>query len=376
MPVNKNGKQYYTDEQYQAARYEASALEYARAEGYSLVRRGKYYAMQEHDSFVFAPNGMWFWNSHDMKGGAIEFLTQVEHRSLVEAVLTLSGEQKRDQSPRQIHESLTSPYMLKDKSMEEKKPFELPPKADNFKRLFAYLCGARGLDRGIVQELVHDRKLYEGVAEFKDKATGQIQYLHNAVFVSYDQDGIAQNGFLRGLSTKSYFKGEIESSNKLFPFVMQGYPNSDTVAIFEAPIDAVSQATIEKLNGQDYRSIDRLAGGGNTPVETYLNYLKQNPNIKNMLICTDNDEAGNVFAEKLKNALHENSFTADGGFHIFRKCPAEGKDFNNQLMSIRKDLSEREVSAKTPQVDEPPDRGCDEDGFFPQLDEDEEECEP
>ena len=69
MPLSKNGVPYYTDAQYDLARYESSALEYARATGYQLEKKGGWWTMKAHDSFVFAPNGMWFWNSREMKGG-------------------------------------------------------------------------------------------------------------------------------------------------------------------------------------------------------------------------------------------------------------------------------------------------------------------
>ena len=63
MATSKNGKNYYTKEQYQYAKYQASALEYALSKGYKLIPKGQYYTMPEHDSMVFAPNGMWYWNS-------------------------------------------------------------------------------------------------------------------------------------------------------------------------------------------------------------------------------------------------------------------------------------------------------------------------
>ena len=90
MPISKNGKAYYTKEQYEIARYDSSALEYAQAQGYSLIRQGSYYTMAEHDSMIFTPRGNWFWNSRHVSGGALEFMIYYEGKTLTEAVLTLA----------------------------------------------------------------------------------------------------------------------------------------------------------------------------------------------------------------------------------------------------------------------------------------------
>ena len=72
MPVSKNGKLYYTKEQYEKARYCANALDYARKQGYELVRQSAgYYCLKDHDSMIFTPTGHWFWNSRGLSGGAM-----------------------------------------------------------------------------------------------------------------------------------------------------------------------------------------------------------------------------------------------------------------------------------------------------------------
>lgn len=357
MPISRNGKAYYTEEQYNIARYESSALEYARAAGYRLIQKGGYYAMADHDSFVFAPNGMWFWNSRDMKGGAIEFLTQVEHLSQVEAVLTLAGERVNERARRTRLPTETPPALYrKQENTAEKKPFELPPKADNYKRLFAYLCNTRGLDKEIVQSMVRQGQLYEGVTQYKT-ADGEIAHFHNAVFVGTDRDGTPRNGFMRGLGTTVSYKGEVEGSDKTYPFVLGGEGRARTLAIFEASIDAVSHATIAKMDGQDWRDTDRIAVGGNAPPESYLRYLAAHPEIKSVVICTDNDKAGNLFAQKIRAALLEAGYTKEQGYQCSRQIPTGHKDFNEYLMSCRALETER-AEEQHPEQEE--------DGIFPE----------
>ncbi len=479
MPISKNQKPYYTDDQYKLARYEASALEYAKAAGYQLIKKGGWWTMKEHDSFVFAPNGMWFWNSHDMKGGAIEFLTQIEHKTMVDAVLTLAGERAaqrtssatlskaaneekpfygtieyygqsgtvvdsiyldnrptylaeikdsqdvgrtincREITPEEFNNAMNSgrtvfrysndkvfnmceskfkdidemasklsnPALSKiraslingikenisfvvdfekayvisngftsaiyesydyifDESgyvaheiIKEAKPFELPPKAENSKRLFAYLCGSRGLDRDIVHDLIKQGKIFESSAGYtKD---GEIKTLNNAVFVGFDKDGNARSGFQRGLVTNSEhpFKRDVAGSEKEYAFSIDG-KDVDTVAVFEASIDAISHATIAKLSDQDYTVIDRISLGG-IAFNALQRYLNDHPNIKNVILCVDADQAGDNAAENLKNELYKAGFTPENGYHSERQIPTGHKDFNEYLISYREALEEQ-----------------------------------
>ena len=360
MPISKNGVPYYTDAKYDLARYESSALEYARATGYQLEKKGGWWTMKDHDSFVFAPNGMWFWNSRDMKGGAIEFLTQIEHKSLVDAVLTLAGER--------VNEKQNSiPFAKKQDKAEDKKPFELPPKADNFKRLFAYLCGARALDKEIVQDLVKQGKIYESTRDYKKD--GETKSLHNAVFVGFDKDGQARSGFQRGLTSnvEHPFKRDVAGSEKEYAFCIEG-KDTDTVAVFEASIDAISHAPIAKLSGQDYKAIDRIALGGIAFI-ALQHYLAAHTNVKNVVLCVDADQAGDKAAEDLKTDLINAGYTQENGYHCERQLPTGHKDFNEYLISYREALEEQHTAVQSEkQLDTQ-----EEDGFFPEV-EPEEEC--
>lgn len=359
MPISKNGKLYYTDAQYNVARYESSALEYAKASGYQLEKKGSWWSMKEHDSFVFGSNGMWFWNSRDMKGGAIEFLTMIEHKSMVDAVLTLAGEQAAEKQN-------NGPYQKKENTEEEKKSFDLPPKADNFKRLFAYLCGSRGLDKEIVQELVRQGKIYESAKDYtKD---GETKSLHNAVFVGFDKDGNPRSGFQRGLTTNAVrpFKRDVAGSEKDYAFCIEGAKGVDTVAVFEASIDAISHATITKLTGQDWHSCDRIALGGIAFV-ALQQYLSENPDIKNIVLCVDADQAGDKAAESLKTALVDAGYSPKNGYHCERQLPTGHKDFNEYLMSYRAALQEQTENTKERKND----NGHEADGFFPEVSDEE-----
>ncbi|HAN44733.1 MAG TPA: hypothetical protein DCP97_05015 [Ruminococcaceae bacterium] len=313
MPVSKKtGELYYTDEQWKFARYQTSALEYAKQNGYPLVKKGSYYIHAEHDSMVFTENGQWFWNSHGLKGGAIEFITSYEHKSLKEAVLILNGEKISTASLDNSKRNYTAK-----KLEEEKAEFVLPAKNDDYKRMFAYLRKERCLDYEILSKLVHNKQLYESKEH------------HNCVFVSYDNQGNPKAAFQRGTISNAAepFKRDVPNSDKSYSFVLKGYETATTVAVFEAAIDAISQATIEKMHGLDYMTAHRLALGGIFD-KGLMRFLDDNPQIKKIALCLDNDDAGRKNADVIRSKL-ENM----GKYEVFEKYP-DNKDWNEDLKQL------------------------------------------
>ncbi|MEG1869648.1 MAG: DUF3991 and TOPRIM domain-containing protein, partial [Oscillospiraceae bacterium] len=311
MAVTKNGKLSFTQEQYDYARYEASALDYALANNYELEKSGRHYRMKEHDSMVFTENGGWFWNSRNMKGGAIEFITQYEHKSLVEAVLTLSEEKVFE------HQSTNEYTSSKEREAREPIPsaarsFELPERAINANRVFAYLSKTRKIDSDIVKQMVSQNRIYQS------KAYG------NAVFVGFDEKGNPQSAFQRGTLSEAEkpFKVDVENSKKEFPFHMPGKADSITVAVFESCIDAMSHATLEKIANKEYDRIHRISLGGTAP-NALDKFLEMNPTVKTVILCLDNDTAGKYATEQIcKHLLSKNN-----DYTVWSQEPL-GKDFN------------------------------------------------
>ena len=145
MAVSKNGRPYFSKEQYQTAR-SVSALEYAKQQGYDLVRKGRRCIMREHDSMVFLDDGRWFWNSRGLSGGALEFIQHYEGRSLPEAVLILNDQEILHSVPAQ-QEKAAAPV------------FSLPPRELNTRSLVDYLTLVRHLDSEIVTELIAQKRI-------------------------------------------------------------------------------------------------------------------------------------------------------------------------------------------------------------------------
>lgn len=306
MPINKAGKAYYTKEQYRIAKYERSALEYALQKGYPLIKEGKYYHMKGHDSMIFAPNGMWYWNSHGVQGKALDFMMIYEGKTAREAILELTEGQTVISAPVRLPLPPTQEAV-----------FTLPKKSGSTKRLFAYLCGKRRLKRGVVSELLDRELLYEGIYEAKGR-----QY-HNAVFVYYDPAGKAVGAFMRGIGAAPY-KREVVGSDKSYGWLLRCDGTAEAVYVFEAAIDAISQRC---LAGEADR-IDRLSLEGISPTPL-LNYLSRNPTVRRVVLMLDNDDAGRRAARRIAARLPPH-------ITVHTVLPPQGKDWNEALCIIEK----------------------------------------
>ena len=324
MPISRNRKLYFTDAQYKRAR-EYSALEYAIRAGYDLVKDGKSYYMRQHDSMIFTLDGRWFWNSHQVQGRALELLQYYEQLTLPEAVMRLVNGDYCSPVP--------SGSGKQPKHIPSSKPFELPERSPSFRRLFAYLCNTRKLDPDIVQELVRQKRIYECVRRYFSSGTKELRTAHNVVFVGLDEQGRPRSAFQRGTNTMTAYKRDVAGSQKKYGFCCPGQENVDTVAVFEAAIDAISHATLAKLQGEDWMARDRLALGGVSEAPL-IYYLQTHPLVQRIELCLDNDAAGIKATEALIKALRSAGYDTDRGYTLFSSSPPSwgGKDWNEYLV--------------------------------------------
>lgn len=327
MPISKSGNKYFTDGQLKLAT-DCSALEYARANHYDLVRQGARFIHRDHDSMIFLLDGRWFWNSRSLSGRALDLLIHYEGWSLVDAVLYLAGGDG--------HGSTRPAVSLTKQCSEpaEPTPFVLPARSKTQKHLFAYLCGYRKLDAEIIRDLVQGKRLYEGVHPYHAPDSDQQRECYNAVFLGLDNQETPQSAFQRGASSKSTFKCEVPGSKKLeHPFIIPGRPDATSVGFFEASIDAISHATLYKLNGVDYAVMERVAMGG-IAAEVAAIYLSHHPEKKTIHLCLDADEWGIKGADRIAVALRLKGYGEDSGYQFILDRVPVGKDWNQYLMAI------------------------------------------
>lgn len=325
-PISKNGKIYYTKEQYETAKYSSNALEYAQRQGYQLIRQGAYYTMKEHDSMVFTPNGSWFWNSRGVHGSALEFQIYYEGKPLTEAVLTLAGENELvNARPQEHHQNAPAPVNNPRQAQSSEYKFRLPDKADNFKQLFYYLCNTRKLEKPVVQEMIRQNSLYQSAAKLPNGNT-----VYNATFVYKNPQGQSVGAYQRGMIDREGqdpYKRDAPGSDKRWGWLLQSpFQPANEVKVFEGAIDAASEASLLSM-AKAWRSepVDRLSLEGLSfqPLE---NYLKNHPDVRKVTLMLDADAPGRRAAKEISEKL-----TAMG-YEVEDTVPALGqKDWNESL---------------------------------------------
>ena len=161
----------------------------------------------------------------------------------------------------------------------------------------------------------------------KNKLLFESRDYHNAVFIGYDPQGKMRYGNVRG--TMGDYKGDLSGSDKHYSFAIPG--ESDTVHLFESAIDLLSFATLELLEGRDWRQNHLLSLAGvyktkRTDVVPIAleQYLKDHPGVKTLRLHLDNDEIGRGAAAGIISGLN-------GRYQVFDEPPRYGKDVNDRL---------------------------------------------
>lgn len=133
--------------------------------------------------------------------------------------------------------------------------------------------------------------------ELAQELTEQVPY-HNCVFVGKDEQGQPKYAALRG--TYQYgrpFKAEAPGSDKRYGFCIPPTAESDTVAVFEAAIDAMAEMTLAGSAADKYRL---SLGGIYVPEQSHTikppaaleEFLRRHPHVVRMELCLDNDPPG------------------------------------------------------------------------------------
>lgn len=373
---------YVTKEQIERARNIDMVEFLERTEGFSVKKSGNGYRCDKHDSlFITNDRRGWYWNSRDEGGNnAIAFCMKIYGQSFTEAVKSLCGDIQMEYSPK---------YNTKKKSSEEKIEAHrlILPEQDhkengqrNYSNVIAYLCKTRGLEYSIVNQLIYDRKLYQGVGysglqlvgydssntpfyRFKNDVPENAPEYVTVELQAQKQKGekyicegfssehipeliergitkkyvnmIAVNGdgvmsryaFCRSVSDKSTYRVDLPGSDKKYSFSLIG-TNKNKLYVFESVIDMLSYASFYAIrNGQDsWQELTMISLGGKSDVA--LDEFLQNNSITEITFCLDNDDAGKHATEQLSDKY------ALKGYAVSKDIPLN-KDFNDDLKAFR-----------------------------------------
>lgn len=290
---------YFTEEQKERANH-VDLVDFLTKHGEKLFSSGREKRLASDRSITIRGNE-WYDHADNEGGQAVSFVRRFYNLEYPDAVtMLLDGEQG------QAYQT------YRQSKQETPKPFQLPEKSEDMHRVSAYLTKTRCLDRGIVSAFVETGMLYEDAK------------YHNAVFVGFDSNGTARHAHKRGTCTKgAAYKGNVEGCDPRYSFHFTG--QSDTIYVFEAPIDMLSFLTLYPKNWQQHSYVC-LCG---VAEHALLQMLKEHPDIQNVCLCLDHDAAGIEAAGRLEEILREQSRAE------VSSLKPRHKDWNEDLKAAR-----------------------------------------
>jgi hypothetical protein len=286
----------FTEAQKQAAK-QTDLAAFLQGRGEKIKRSGSEYEWVGHHITL---RGNQFYHHYEQRGGtAVDFVREQYGLNYPEAVQLLLGS---DIGVVPITEHLQN----------ERQPFELPSKNDNMRRVYAYLIKQRCIDRAVIYHFAHRGLIYED-AEY-----------HNVVFIGTDKDGTPRHAHKKSTSSNdSSFRANQSGSEAAFSFAHIG--ESDTVYVFEAPIDMLSYISLHPQSWQEHSYISLCS----VSERALFQRLDDNPQLRKIKLCLDNDEAGCLATERISEKLTECRYGVS--IHL-----SQGKDWNDDLKQSKK----------------------------------------
>ena len=285
--------QYIPFTQTQKEQAAATDLEaFLQSRGERLIRSGREKRLAS-DHSVTVRGSEWYDHAEQRGGNAISFLQKYFNMSFPEAMQALLGED----------------FKPIEREQPEPKPFVLPEANSDMRRVFAYLTKTRGIDSKVLSAFAHDRLIYED------------SKYHNAVFVGKDESGIPRHAHVRSTNSQGKtFRINIEGSDPRYSFHHIG--NNGNLLVFEAPIDLLSHISLYPSNWQD-NSYVACCG---TSIRPVLEMLELMPQADTVLLCMDNDEAGQKANRRMAEQLEAK------GLAVIPQIPRM-KDWNDDLLA-------------------------------------------
>ena len=263
---------HFTEEQKERAR-RTDLAGLLRSQGERLKRSGSELEWRDGSQKVTIRGNLWFHQYEQVGGDAIDFVRRYYNKSYPEAVEYLLGGCRGQLS--------VSPAVEK----KPPKPFALPPKNENMRRVYAYLINRRGIHRDVLYAFAHRGMLYES-ADY-----------HNAVFVGFDKDSVPRHAHKRGTGSESTYKGNQDGSLPEYSFHWHG--SSDRLYLFEAPIDMLSFISMHKDGWQQHS----YAAACSVSDRVLFQMFQDNPDIRRAYLCFDSDEPGQAAAKRISDKL-------------------------------------------------------------------------
>ena len=286
----------YTKEQVERAN-QVDLEELLLRSGEKLLHSGREKQLESDHSVTIRGNE-WYDHAAEEGGFALSFARKHFGLSFQEAMALLLGENGQAPLPKAKPKPAPEPS----------KPFALPPAAGNQRRVFGYLLGTRQIDRTVLSAFVRKGLVYEDLP------------YHNAVFVGLDAAGVPRHAHKRSTNSEGKpFRLNVEGSDPAHSFHWVG--TSKQLYVFEAPIDLLSYITLHPEGWQQHSYVALCGVSG----QALFQRLKDQPDLGEVFLCLDNDQAGHAACKRLTEQLAE-----QGGCATERLCPQK-KDWNDDL---------------------------------------------
>lgn len=271
--------------------------EYAEYLGFHVIRTGRYYTLEEHDSVRINPaTNRFFRNSVDEEyssGSVVNFAMyfgEMDYRSAIADLEAFIGQGNLNNI------SYIRPVNRYDAG--KKKMLKLPPRGGSRRHAYAYLNHVRKIDRMMIDFMFESGRLYED-----DK--------RNCVFVSYDEK-THQPDFAckRGTLSDVAFKGDVEGCSYQYCFRIPA-KEGKRLYVCEAVIDLLSLLTYflnKGIEKKEIASCHYQALSSTRKYEAIFSYIKLHPEIEEVYLALDNDESGRKAVDRIIEVAKEKGF--------------------------------------------------------------------
>jgi len=247
-------KKTVTDEQIEIAKRWDLLSYLQRYEPDELVKSAtnKYRAKSDHTLVI--SNGKWNWTTMGFGGkDALTYLIKVREMGFVEAVELLC-------------DGKGFAFLLFPSQFKNLARLRFPS-PQGMRHMWCGIYNSEVLRRTSISLCIQQGALYES------------QQHHNCVFVGRDAAGTPRFACRRG--TVGNFKLDVPSSSKRYSFCLPAKDETCTqVSVSEAPIDALSVATLRKygMHSEEWKDCHYLALGG-TPLLALEKFLADHPQV-------------------------------------------------------------------------------------------------
>ena len=315
--------------------YHTSVIPLAEQYGYRLHKERDAYKIvgENFGGMYLFDNGGYYRHSTNERGSNVDFLmkycgigSKLEAYKLLLAQANITPSGSRNTSAAEH---------------KEKGDMILPDKwKGKCSNVFYYLSTKRCIDFDIIVDCLKKGILYQDTNR-------------NAVFVGRDKNGVARYASRRGtydVPGKEPFKGEVYNSDKSYSFNIPG--ETSTVYVFEGAIDVLSHLTFYKKAGLPMN--DHRIACGSTSDLCLKRYLKEHPEITNIVFFLDNDHQHFNAKGELENIGQIRACTLmkeykSQGYNCRRQIPKfPYKDVNEQLVAYVEQERQQAAVAQKP----------------------------